>query len=146
MAEMDLEACRELVEEMIFEEGQKVYDLYWDSGGSGAGADSEVVYKFRDRYWTYSLVDEGFSGPFDTLAQALEGDFLYVTEATEIITCEELTAAQLAKKLTYFGEPGHILEINGEEWKAGRDGRFRKVRTAGLGREHRPLEPDEEGY
>lgn len=49
LSDLDQDACIEVLTELIQEDGEKVYRLFWDSGGPGAGADHESIYKFRDR-------------------------------------------------------------------------------------------------
>jgi len=91
----------------------------------------EYIYKFRDRYWPHSSA-EGFSGPFDSLEEALTGDFLAITDATVSIECRELSAAELAKRVAiYSAEPGHAVKVNGQTWMVSDDKTLEKVQAAG---------------
>jgi hypothetical protein len=135
MSDLDADACVEVVTEILHEEGEWVYRLFWDSGGPGAGAEYEKIYKFRDRYWPHSSV-EGFSGPFDSLEEALTGDFLAITDATVSIECRELSAAELAKRVViYSAEPGHSVKINGEAWRVSEDKTLERIQAGGRGPE-----------
>lgn len=55
---------------VLLKRGTRVLHLYWDSGGPGAGADCEDIYKFQDVYWVRSS-SGGFSGPYDSLDEAM---------------------------------------------------------------------------
>ena len=91
----------------------------------------EYIYKFRERYWPHSSA-EGFSGPFDSLEEALTGDFLAITDATVSIECRELSAAELAKRVAiYSAEPGHAVKVNGQTWMVSDDKTLEKVQAAG---------------
>lgn len=106
--------------ERIYEEGERVLNLFWDSGGPGAGADCESIYKFRNLYWRHDS-NEGLSGPYQSLSDAMD-DFIGVTSATVTIDCTELTASELSKRLKiYDAESGHSVEINGEGWRVSLD-------------------------
>jgi hypothetical protein len=121
----DEEFSDEELTERVCEEGDWVLSLHWDSGGPGAGAGVESIYKFKNQYWYYSI-DNGLSGPFDSLTEALDG--FGVTDATERIDCAELTAAELADRLDLdHAEPGHRLQINDEEWEVSSDGKLERV-------------------
>jgi len=126
MREFDTRACAEILSELILEEGEIVYSLQWDSGGPAAGAGYEVVYKFRDSYWTHSDY-EGLSGPYDSLAEALSDTFTTVTSATERIRCSELSSDEIVERLEpYDLECTKRIVINGEDWVVTPEGRFMK--------------------
>ena len=126
MGEFDTSACAEILSELIIEEGEIVYALQWDSGGPGAGAGYEVVYKFRDYYWTHSDY-EGLSGPYDSLAEALSDAFTTMTSATERIRCSELSSEEIVERLEpYDLECTKRIVINGEDWVVTPDGHFMK--------------------
>lgn len=111
--------------ELIKEQGDCVCSLFWDSGGPGAGADYEQIYKYKDEYWQKSSVD-GFNGPYDTLKAAMN-DFIGVTGATVSIDCRELSSGELASTVEVMDvEPGHQVELNGEEWEVSDGGRLRQ--------------------
>ena len=114
------------LQERIYEEGERVLSLFWDSGGPGAGADYEAVYKFQNVYWRHDS-NEGLSGPYTSLTEAME-DFIGVTTATVNISCTELKSNELANQLEiYDSEPGQSVELNGEEWIIGPDGKLERV-------------------
>ena len=126
MGEFDTSACAEILSELIIEEGEIVYALQWDSGGPGAGAGYEVVYKFRDYYWTHSDY-EGLSGPYDSLDEALSDAFTTMTSATERIRCSELSSEEIVERLEpYDLECTKRIVINGEDWVVTPDGHFMK--------------------
>jgi len=123
--------CDEILSELIIEEGEIVYALQWDSGGPGAGAGYEVVYKFRDYYWTHSDY-EGFLGPYSCLDEALSSTFTTVTDVTESIRCSELSSEEIVKHLEAFElEYTKRIVINGEDWVATPEGRFMKKSISG---------------
>ena len=70
----------ELIEELVYEKGTIVFSNAWDSGGLGAGADSEIVYLFRKRYWSRNST-LGLAGPFSTLREAKKGSLLRLGSA-----------------------------------------------------------------
>jgi hypothetical protein len=133
--ELDHEACLKVLSELIFEEGEIVFRLFWDSGGPGRGADEELIYKFRDLYWPHSSDyflsgPEGFSGPFDSLDEALAEDLFVVTDATVSVTCKELSAEELVKRLQVATEePGHTVELNRQLWQVSPDGELKRQRN-----------------
>ena len=65
----------------ILENGEKVGEQEWDSGGPGAGAGSLVVLRYAGKFFAFDDVE--FMGPYDTFREAAEAVGLYVrTEAT----------------------------------------------------------------
>jgi hypothetical protein len=120
--ELDLDTCLNIFFELIREQGEEVCSLYWDSGGPGAGAGTEKIYKFRDLYWPCDS-DQGFAfGPEESLQEAMDGCF-QITGATKSVTCEELSAAELAQSVrVQQAIPGQLIEINGEEWRMSETG------------------------
>jgi hypothetical protein len=65
----------------IIENGEKVGEQEWDSGGPGAGAGSLVVYRYAGKF--FALDDVEFMGPYDTFREAAEAVGLFVrTDAT----------------------------------------------------------------
>lgn len=105
--------------EAIFEEGEKVYSLYWDSGAPGAGAGYESVYKWNDRYYLLLSDGDGADEPFDTLREAIDaGELTYVNSAMQEITSTELSAAEIVAMLNNDeSDPVERLTINGELWQ-----------------------------
>ena len=126
MREFDTGTCAEILSELILEQGEIVYGLYWDSGGPAAGGGCEVVYKFRGYYWTYSDY-EGLKGPYYCLDDALSSAFTTVTDVTESIRCSELSSKEIAERLEpYDLEHTKRIVINGEDWVVTPEGRFMK--------------------
>jgi hypothetical protein len=125
--EQDSDRWVEVLSELIYEEGEDVFRHDWDSGGPGAGANSEIVYRFRDLYWPCSSV-EGLFGPTETLQEALKsGDFLKVTSATTSIHCTEIGVARLAKMLEAATVGPKEFVLNGASWQLTAKGRFNRV-------------------
>jgi len=109
--------------EIFCEKGEKVFEQFWDSGGPGAGADSECVFLYEGRYWAVSP-DTGVGGPFTSLKEAFhKSEVLWITGATDWIDCSEMTADALARLIPeiQIDEP-RIVEINGERWVVAPDG------------------------
>ena len=111
-----------LSDEDLFEldipnEGEEVYSLVWDSGGPGAGSDSETIYKFRGAYFKKLSGDE-LEGPYKSLNEVLTDRFLMVTDATVSIWCSELSAEELTPRLylTDIGD-GYRVEINDDTYE-----------------------------
>ena len=131
MREFDTGTCAEILSELILEEGEIVYGLYWDSGGPAAGGGCEVVYKFRGYYWTYSDY-EGLQGPYPCLNEALSSAFTTVTDATESIRCSELSSKEITERLEpYDLECTKRIVINGEDWVVTPEGHFMKKSIPG---------------
>jgi hypothetical protein len=128
--EPDREWLMEEITNLILDEGDVVYGLYWDSGGPGAGAGAENIFRFRGLYFSRSEVN-GVSGPFPSLDDVLAefaGEFLGITEATVEISCDELSAADVASRLVSFLEEAeHVVKINGEKWRVTKDGQFEPI-------------------
>lgn len=126
--DLDQDFCLELFEEIVLEQGKKVFSSNWDSSGPGAGADSEVIYSFRDYYWPMSST-LGLTGPCETLKEALRSDCGFVTQATKRISCTELSADKLAKLLTVTGPSDQSFDvtINGETWRVGKNRKLDRV-------------------
>ena len=126
MGEFDTGVCAEILSELILEEGEIAYSLQWDSGGPAAGGGYEVVYKFKDYYWTHSEY-EGLSGPYSFLDEALSGALTTVTDATDRIRCSELSSEEIAKRLEpYDLDCTKRIVINGEDWVMTPEGRCMK--------------------
>ena len=127
--ERDLDIWTEVLPDLIREKGKKVFEHDWDSGGPGAGAGTEVIYRFQDLYWPDSEV-EGIYGPAESLEEALEaGDFLKVTDATTAISCVEISAVELAKMLQAAAgdEADVVFLLNGQKWQLDPNGQFSKL-------------------
>lgn len=114
----------------ISKKGDRVFHLHYDSGIPG-GADCDEIYKFQDVYWANSS-SWGFSGPYKSLDEALRG--FAVTSATDLVYCNELTAAELAERLEVLydedAEPEQlIVKINDEKWRITKDGKLTRARS-----------------
>jgi len=109
--------------------GKIVYSVFWDSGGPGAGADFEFIYKWRDRYAVGLSFDEP-QGPYQSLSEAIRAsDLNLVTSATVSISSSELTAEQIAEILKPNEDPPFALRINEEIWRLSQAGKFIKHDT-----------------
>ena len=122
----DYGSSDEILSELVLEEGEIVYGLQWDSGSPAIGGGYEVVYKFRNHYWTYSDY-KGLCGPYTSFDKALSSNFTTVTEATQSIRCSELSSEEIAKRLEpYDLECTKRIVINGEDWVMTPEGRCMK--------------------
>jgi hypothetical protein len=122
MGGVDHEVCRELLGEVIAENG----DIVGVVKAGGAGGASKRIYLFKDRYWELSG-DAGLVGPFDNLEAALDEGFLTVTAATESIFCSALDGETLLARLRPMELAQPLsLAINGEIWSIAPDGSARK--------------------
>lgn len=109
----------------IIEQGEEVYQLFWDSGGPGAGADSECIYRYMGKYYPILSFDDD-TQPYGTLEEALiESEINSITDAVEEIRSTELATSELVNILKFIGEDARNILINGETWY---------VSTAGLER------------
>ena len=98
--------------EKIIEEGETAYKLYWDSGGPGAGADYEVIYKYADKYFC-AHSNNPMDGPYDSLDDALDEGYLMITDASEAVWCDEIPTQEIAKRFELCDvTDGHQLRIN----------------------------------
>ena len=98
----------------IINQGKIALTHCWDSGGPGAGAGEEQVYRLGEQYAVASEI-EGPLGPFQSLHEAIEQtDVLSITDASESIDCDELSIAQILEllQLHYHGDEP-CLDING---------------------------------
>jgi hypothetical protein len=104
----------------IIEKGECVFAHDWESGGLGAGAGCEQVYRWRGKF-AFASADYGNAGPFDSLEEVLKQQdcLLGVTSATDSIWCSLMTAAEIAARLTYSGyddDEHYPISVNGESW------------------------------
>jgi len=98
----------------IIDQGKIALTHCWDSGGPGAGAGEEQVYRLGERYAVASEM-AGPLGPFQSLHEAIEqADVLCITDASKSIDCDELSTGQIIDLLQvhYHGEEP-ALDING---------------------------------
>ena len=119
------------INDLIYEHGEGVYCLFWDSGGPGAGAGAETIFKYRCSYW-YMDGHLGTTEQSENLEKLLENPVLTtLTEATESVDCSELTTKQLIDLLTvetdYITKNTEIL-INDEKWEMTTSGELIKLK------------------
>jgi hypothetical protein len=108
--------------------GKVVYELFWDSGGPGAGAEYEHVFRWRDKYAGHTSY-AGTTGPFDDIWTAIRGPELNaVGGATVHISSTELSSEDIAALLWDMDSMGRSFRINDESW--GFDEKGRAVRRA----------------
>jgi hypothetical protein len=114
--------------ELLDEHSRVVYAIAWDSGAPGAGADTECVEKFLDRYWPRTTTD-GISGPYETLKEIFDDDnqpFRFVSSAVENISSCEMTIEEILPKLIIYEsfDPGYTMKINDKLFKMSEDSRL----------------------
>jgi hypothetical protein len=113
--------------EEIIDDGELVFENYWESDIPGAGIDAESIIKFRNCYYACPSSGE-FYGPYDTLDEALAaGEATWFGETSVAIESSELSAEQLTQKLNYIGNRDLLLKINGETWQVTAAGEFKRV-------------------
>ena len=98
----------------IIDQGKIALTHCWDSGGPGAGAGEEQVYRLGEHYAVASEM-AGPLGPFQSLHEAIgQTDVLCITDASKTIDCDELSTGQIIDLLQvhYHGEEP-ALDING---------------------------------
>jgi hypothetical protein len=107
-AEYELEVLGELAQQV----GDCVFSLDWDSGGPGAGAGTENVYRIAGKY-LYLSNTYGWTGPFETLDDAYGS--IFVSAATQSIHCSEWSEEEIIRRIQLYGGPA-VLYINGTAW------------------------------
>ena len=114
--ESDNEFDQEDFEEFFEEKGECVFIHDYEADAPGGGG-VVLVYRYLGKY---GCSGEGFSGePFDLLEEALEhADLLSLSQMSSSISCEEMTAAEIAAALVHADWliDGFELEINNEPW------------------------------
>ena len=115
--------------------GRVVYELYWDSGGPGAGAESEYLFRWRDKYASRKSYTEP-KGPFDDIRTAIRGAELNaVGGAVVYINSTELSSEEIAELLWDMGTMGESFRINDEPWGFNEEGRaVRRAQSEGVDR------------
>jgi len=128
---LDLDACAELLAELIPEEGEVVYSNFCDPG-SMAGDFSQRVYKWRDRYWVDNDVMT-LTGPFETLGDVFDqaacgGDLLRIGAGNIEILSTEIAWDDLIDQLQ-VSAPDQVrqLRINGESFRVTSKGILAKL-------------------
>ena len=112
----DEEAVARSEARKIIRFGRVVYELFWDSGGPGAGAEYEHVFRWRDKYAGHTSYS-GTTGPFDDIRTAIRGAELNaVGGATVHISSTELSSQDIAKLLWDTDSMGASFRINDEPW------------------------------
>lgn len=113
-------------DDLLSQNGDCVYSLYWDSGGPGAGAGSETIEYFLGKYWA-RISWEGLAGPYRTFEGIFDNEnlpFRFITSATEKIWCSELTAEELVPKLIFDEDSldrAFTIEINDQTYGLSED-------------------------
>jgi len=98
----------------IIDRGKIALTHCWDSGGPGAGAGEEQVYRLGEHYAVASEMEAPL-GPFQSLHEAIEQtDVLCITDASKSIDCGELSTGQIIDLLqVHYHEDEPSLDING---------------------------------
>jgi hypothetical protein len=122
----DAKTSRELRDQII-DAGECVFEHEWESGGPGAGAGSEQVYRWRGKF-AFSSLDNGRAGPFNALEDALQAQqLLHVTDKSTRVYCSLLKGQELAGRLT-CKEDGCLVTVNDELWRYDQGaGRFEQL-------------------
>jgi hypothetical protein len=91
----------EHLDEILCRDGQVVFRSAWDSGGPGAGADVEMLFRWQGVYWVRDS-DQGIIGTYETLEQCLHNHELLtaITAATTEVQCLALSKSRLRKFLS----------------------------------------------
>jgi hypothetical protein len=107
----------DVLRENRLSQATSVYFNEWDSGGPGAGAEEEIVVRCGGRYWTHTS-NEGFEGPYSTLAEALAADegLTHASFATQEIRSTEMSAEDLLSHIVIHLSDGATLLVNGTEY------------------------------
>lgn len=98
--------------DLVLRVGDPVYGLDWDSGGPGAGAGTESVYRVGDVYVAVSSTF-GLGDPCATLDEAVGA--IFVSGATRTISCAEWSEEEIIARM-YMVDGPPVLEINGTDW------------------------------
>lgn len=93
-----------------------VFTLFWDSGGPGAGAGEERIFRWQGKFYFFSEYWD-VPNPFDSFEEALKGsEQCRVSTATQWIRSKLMGSDELVKLLEPTGG-GIALSINGEDWR-----------------------------
>lgn len=114
---LNVEKCAEILEELVSDNGKIVHSLSWDSGAPGPGAGVELIFEFRGMYWAQPS-DDAMHGPYDSLEEALDEPFVWITKATEAIQTK-LPLKALLPRLMVHDDVGHRFTINGTFYEIG---------------------------
>lgn len=111
----------------IIENGELVFSHFWDSGGPGAGAETETIYRFQGLYYPLLSYSEGLTS-YDSLADALKDSELnVVNEASEELIFPPHLAGEILPLLQYIGEDEKVILINGDNWHASPSAGLRRL-------------------
>ncbi|MGI0481647.1 hypothetical protein ACN4EE_12745 [Geminocystis sp. CENA526] len=115
-------------EELMQEQGEVVYSVYWDSGAPGAGAGYELIYLWKGQYVVW-LTDDPDRPVYDNLTEAIMGvELNFVNDAIKEIKSTELSSEEIVELLeVYIGNNIHKLTINGEDWEVNKQGNFTRI-------------------
>ena len=119
----------------LYEKGEVVFNLFWDSGAPFPGAGHDLIYHLDGSYWFCDDNNE-VEGPYESLAEALPS--WPIGSATEMIECPAYSASGLVTMLDFSQlDLGQRIEINGEQWQVSKDGKLERVEgmegTGGFG-------------
>jgi quinol monooxygenase YgiN len=109
---LDLQVELEMLGETAMRLGTAVFSLDWDSGGPGAGAGTETVYRVGDHY-LYLSSTFGWEGPYETLDDAY--GCITVTGATQSIWSGEWDEDEIVARIQLYDGPP-VIHINGSPW------------------------------
>ena len=113
--------------DLIREDGEIVYTQDWDTGGPGMGAQTDVIFKYRDKYWLEWA--SGVSGPRDEIIKVFPEPYIAVTGATESIACREMDADEIIKYIKPIDLEDKVrITINGNEYNVFPDGKVEPSR------------------
>lgn len=113
---MDFDEDELSLRDIILEEGERVYNLFWDSDNPGAGADDESVYLWNGQYYPI-LSDDYDTQPYPTLQEVMVAYELdHFRETTVSIESTLLSAEQIAQLLHSACDGPHEFQINDETW------------------------------
>jgi hypothetical protein len=122
------------LDEILNCKGDVVYQLAWDSGGPGAGAHREIVFRWHGVYWVRDS-DRGIIGPYETLKACLRSHecLTTITEATTEIFCSESELSRVSlRKFLRVALDESVVEFqwDGVSVRAHRSGIITFVRSS----------------
>jgi len=124
-SDKQFEEPKEILDDELLEtitlDGEFVFSLDCPYGSAGVVRVDDVYF-----LWCDSIV-----GPFRDFASALKWSGYEITDASESITCTELTADGVARLVPVadYVSPGYEIEINGEIWRVCDQGSLVRARA-----------------
>ena len=110
---IDLQFELDMLGEVAMKVGDSVFSLEWDSGGPGAGAGTETVYRLAGKY-LYLSASFGWQGPYETLDDAY--GTVVVNAATRSVWCSEWSEEEIISRIDFYDAAPPVLYINGVAW------------------------------